>query len=114
MLIFSHLKKFFLLSNNHNLVENNKNFNKPHDGNGVGNDDRIDDNNSVVEERNQINSQNSEQYLVVAGMDNTNGSSSSDIEMENGHTTNGCYKNGNSTLNDSIDGDEEMGIYNFF
>lgn len=44
-------------------------------------------------------------------MDNTNGSSSSDVEMENGHTTNGCYKNGNSTLNDSIDGDEEMGIF---
>lgn len=41
-----------------------------------------------------------------------------DVEMENGHTTNGNgngYKNGNNdTICDSIDTDEEMGEFFFF
>lgn len=41
-----------------------------------------------------------------------NSSSGSDIEMENGHSQNGRYKNGdsnNDVLNDPIDCDEDMG-----
>lgn len=97
---WDHCLTLWLSSNNHDLDENNKNANNGNSG---------PHNDINIQELNQINSQNSDQYLVVAGMDNTNGSSS-DVEMENGHTTNGCFKNGNSNnIHDSIDGEEDMG-----
>uniref|UniRef100_A0A336LYB1 CSON004347 protein n=1 Tax=Culicoides sonorensis TaxID=179676 RepID=A0A336LYB1_CULSO len=88
----------------HDKDQNNKNVNNG--SSGV--------NNINIQELNQINSYNNsnDQYLVVAAMDNTNESNSSDVEMENGHNNsmNG-FKNGSSNkTHNIIDGDEEMDV----